>query len=256
MFPPERIIELVNQLHGISKSESIPLDQVPEYIKQKLQEKQTLDEHIKEADAILESKNVNIEAIDEHLALNEKLKEYDLSTQDIDKLLKILANAARYGFDGNRIASKLYDMQDLERKQRAMKNKCKELSKQAARYKDVLPLTEEIAAWDIGIEELLALKVGIIQAAKHYNLPPLAAILQLIKDIKKYNKINGLREEISALYLQKYTIEQACSRQSQALIALARLKSYGLTEDRIMQLSNFLEDNAFKVSSSHRLHFI
>jgi hypothetical protein len=59
---------------------------VPEYIKQKLQEKQTLDEHIKEAEAILESKNVNIEAIDEHLALNEKLKEYGLSTQDIDKL--------------------------------------------------------------------------------------------------------------------------------------------------------------------------
>ncbi len=246
--PPERIVEHVNQLHDISKSESIPLDQVPEYIKQKLQEKQTLDEHIKEADAILEGKNVNIQAIDEHLALNEKLKEYGLSTQDIDKLLKILTNAARYGFDGNRIASKLYDIEDLERKEKGLKNKCKELSKQAAKYKDILPLTKEIAAWGISIAELLALKVGITQAAKHYNLPPLAATLRLIDDIKKYNKINGLREEISALYLQKYTIEQAYSRKSQSLIALATLKGYGLTEDRILQLSNFLEDNAFKIS--------
>jgi hypothetical protein len=249
-IPPDKAIELVNQLHDISKSESIPLDQVPEYIKQKHQEKQTLDEHIKEADAILESKNVNIQAINEHLALNEKLKEHGLSTQDIDKLSKILVNAERYGFDDKRIASKLWGMQDLERKEKGLKNKCKELSKQAAKYKDILPLAEEIAAWGVGIAELLALKVGINQAAKHYNLPPLAATLQLIEDIKKYNKINGLKEELSALYLQKYTIEQAYSRKSQPLIALATLKSYGLTEDRILQLSNFLESNGYKDTRS------
>jgi hypothetical protein len=247
-IPPDKAIELVNQLHTISKSESIPLDQVPGYIERKLEEKQKLDEQIREAETKLQTKNVNIQAINEHLALNEKLKQYGLSTQDIDKLLKILANAARYGFDGDRIASKLYDIQDLERKQRAMKNKCKGLSKQAARYNDLLALTEEIAAWGIGIEELLALKVGIIQAAKYYNLPPLAATLRLIDDIIEYNKINGLRKEISALYLQKYTIEQAYSRKSQPLGALATLKSYGLTEERILQLSNFVEDNAFKVS--------
>jgi hypothetical protein len=245
--PPDKIIELVNQLHEISKSESIPLDQIPRYIEKKLEEKQKLDEQIKEADETLQGKNVNIQAINEHLALNEKLKEHGLSTQDIDKLSKILVNAARYGFDGNRIASKLYDMQDLERKERGLKNKCKELSKQVTKYKDIVPLTEEIAAWGIGITDLLALKVGIIQAAKHYNLPPLAATLQLIEDIKKYNKINGLREEISALYLQKYTIEQAYSRKSQPLIALAKLKSFGLTEDRIIQLSNFLDNNAYKI---------
>jgi alcohol dehydrogenase class IV len=80
----------------------IPLDHVPEYVKQKLEEKEKIHEQIKEADETLQSKNVNIQAINEHLALNEKLKEHGLSTQDIDKLLKILANAARYGFDGNR----------------------------------------------------------------------------------------------------------------------------------------------------------
>jgi hypothetical protein len=247
--PPDKIIELVNQLHEISEKESIPLDQIPGYIERKLEEKQKLDGQIKEADETLRSKNVNIQAINEHLALNEKLKEHGLSTQDIDKLLKILANASRYGFDGNRIASKLYDIQDLERKEKGLKNKCKEHSKQAAKYKDILPLTEEIAAWGIGITELLSLKVGIAQAAKHYNLPPLAATLRLIEDIKKYNKINGLKEELSALYLQKYTIEQAYSRKSQPLIALATLKSYGLTEERMLQLSNFLDDNSFIATS-------
>jgi hypothetical protein len=245
-LPPERAIELVNQLFNISKSESIPLDQVLGYIKEKLEEKQKIDEGVREADAELQSKHVTIEAINEHLKLKEQLDRHGVSMQDIDKLLKLLSNAKRYGFDGKEIAYKLYNIQELEWKEKELKDKCKKFSKRISKFKDVVPLTEDIAVWGIGIDELLALKVGINQAAKHYNLPPLAATLRLIDDIKKYNKINGLKEELSTLYLQKYTLDQAFSCQSQSLITLAKLKSYGLTEDRLLQLNNFLEKNAIK----------
>jgi len=67
-------------------------------------------------------------------------------------------------------------------------------------------VTQDIAALGIGIDEPITLKAGINQAVKHYNLPPLAATLRLIDDIKKYNKINGLKEELSALYLRKFVI--------------------------------------------------
>lgn len=73
--PPEKIIELIYQLHDITKSESVSLDQVPGYMKQKLEEKQKIDEQIKEADAILQSKNVNIEAINEHIQLKRGTQE-------------------------------------------------------------------------------------------------------------------------------------------------------------------------------------
>jgi hypothetical protein len=58
---PEQTIELVYQLYEISRGETIPLDQVSSYIKEKLEEKQKIDEQIKEADAILQSKNVSID---------------------------------------------------------------------------------------------------------------------------------------------------------------------------------------------------
>ena len=45
--PPENVIELVYQLHEISKSESIPLDQIPDYIKQKLEMTQKNDDQLK-----------------------------------------------------------------------------------------------------------------------------------------------------------------------------------------------------------------
>jgi hypothetical protein len=247
---PEKVIQYVNQLYDVSKKESIPLEQVSRYIKEKLEEKKKIDEQIQQANATLQNKNVNIQAINEHLQLNEKLKEHGLSTQDIDILLNLLLNAKKYGFDGKEIADKLYNIQELEWKEKELKDKCKKLSKRISKYKDVVPLTEDISALGIGIDELIALKVGINEAAKHYNLPSLTATLRLIEDIKKYNKINGLKKELSALYLRKFAINEACSSQTESLITLANLKSRGITEDRILQLNNFFENNGTKMKSS------
>jgi hypothetical protein len=160
--------------------------------------------------------------------------------------LNVLINAKKYGFDGKEIAEKLYNFKFLEVKEKEFKDKRKKLSKKISKYKDILPLTEDIAALGIGLDELLAFKIAINQAAKYCNLPFVSATIRLIDDIKRYNKINDLKKELSALYLQKYTLDEACSRQSQSLINLAKLKSYGLTEDRILQLNNILENNGYK----------
>ena len=72
------------------------------------------------------------------------------------------------------------------------KEKCKKLSKRISKYKEIIPFTEEIAAFGIGINELLALEIGIKEAAKYSNLPFVGATMRLIDDIKGLNKINGL----------------------------------------------------------------
>jgi hypothetical protein len=182
---PEQTIELVYQLYEISRGETIPLHQVPGYIGEKLQEKQKIDEEVQQADTLLQTKNVKAKTINEYMKLNEKLNKNGLSIQDINKLVKLLVNAKRYGFDAKKIVGKLSNIKQLEKKEKGLENNCKILSKQAAKYKDILPMTEEIAALGIDIDELIALKVGINEAVKHYNLPPLTATLRLINDIKK-----------------------------------------------------------------------
>jgi uncharacterized protein YaaN involved in tellurite resistance len=92
---PEKIIQYVNQLYDDSKEQSIPLHEVPACIEKKLEEKQKIDEAIKQADAILQSKNVTLEAIDEHIKLNEELNKHDLSIRDIGNLLNALSNAKK-----------------------------------------------------------------------------------------------------------------------------------------------------------------
>ncbi|MFL6383841.1 MAG: hypothetical protein ACJ712_02580, partial [Nitrososphaeraceae archaeon] len=51
-------------------------DQLLDYVKEKLEEKQKIEEEIKQADTILQSKNVSIETINEHVKLNEKLNQH------------------------------------------------------------------------------------------------------------------------------------------------------------------------------------
>jgi hypothetical protein len=61
---------------------------------------------------------VSIEAINQYVKLNEELDKHGLSMQDIRKLLNVLLKAKRYGFDGKEIASKLYNIQELEWKEK------------------------------------------------------------------------------------------------------------------------------------------
>jgi len=246
---PEKIIELVYQLHEISKSESIPLDQVSKYVSEKLEEKQKIDEQIKEAGSTLQTKNVKAKTINEHMKLNEKLSKYGLSMQDINKLVKLLVNAKRYDFDAKKFVGKLSNIKELEKREKKLVGTCAELSTKEARYKEITPLANLIWDLHIGKSELISFKVAVNETAETYGLTPSSAALDVINLIIDHNKKGQLKKELSALCLQKYTVEQLCLRQSQVIMALTNLQSHGVTEEQIISLNHFLESNGYKASS-------
>jgi hypothetical protein len=242
-IPLGKAIELVNQIYEISKSESVPPDQLSSYIKQKLEEKQRIDEAIKEADTVLQSKNVSIETINEHVKLNEKLNEYNLSFQDIDKLLNVLMNAKENGFDGKKIVGKLRKIKQLQNKEEKLKHHCEILSTQVKECNNVLPLAQKIRAMNIDIKELLVFDNAVQEISKQYNLPPSVAAFRLFNDIKDYNKIGGLKREISRLCQQIFVVNGVCANQNKAMMAVLNLQSHGITEEQIISLSNILQRN-------------
>jgi hypothetical protein len=236
-------------LFNISKSESSPLDQVHGYVREKLEEKQKIDEEIKQANDVLQSKNIDIETIDEYIILNEKLKEYDLSFHDIDKLLNVLVNVKENGFDGKKIVGKLRKIKRLEKKEEGLKNNCTILSRMLEEYKEIVPLAELIHSMHISGRELMLFKVAVNEAVETYGLTPSSAALDVINLIIDHNKKGQLKRELSELSLQKYAIDRFCSSRSEIIMALMNLKNRGITEDRLLQLNNFLENNGYKTSS-------
>jgi Holliday junction resolvasome RuvABC DNA-binding subunit len=76
---------------------------------------------------------MTLEAVDEHLKLNGELNKHGPSTHDIDKLLNFFQTLKKYGFDDKEIAEKLYNIQELELKEKQLKDKCKKLLKRISR---------------------------------------------------------------------------------------------------------------------------
>ena len=93
------------------------------------------------------------------------------------------------------------------------------LSKKEARHKEIIPLAQLIWDLHIGKSELISFKIALNEAVETYVLTPSAAALHAISVIKDYNKRGQLKKELSSLYLQKYTINEFCSRHSQAIMA-------------------------------------
>jgi hypothetical protein len=248
-IPLGKAIELINQIYEISKSESVAPDQLPDYVKQKLEEKQKIDEQIKEADAILQTKNVKIKTINEHVELSERLNKHGLSTQDINKLVKLVVNAQRYGFDAKKFVGKLSNIKLLERREKGLRGNCAILSKKEAMYKEVIPLAQLI--WDLQIseKELISFKIAVNEVAETYGLTPSSAALDVINLIKDHNKKGQLEHELSELSLQIYAVNEMFSNRIQVIMALTNLKNHGITEDNILYLNNILGNNGYNVET-------
>ena len=126
---------------------------------------------------------------------------------------------------------KLKRIQRLQNKEDRLKHHCEILSGQECN--NILPLAQKIRALNIDIKELLVFDTAVNQIAKEYNLPPSVAAFRLIRDIKDYNKMGGLKSEISRLCQQLFVVNGICTDQNQALASLVKLQSHGITEDQI-----------------------
>ena len=154
------------------------------------------------------------------------------------------------GFDAKKFVGKLSNIKEIEKREKGLRGNCVIFSKQMAKYREIIPLAQLIYDLHIDKSELISFKVAVNEAAQIYGLTPSAAALRVINVVSDYNKKGQLEHELSELNFQKYAINRFCSSHNQVIMSLINLQSHGITEDRILYLNNFLENNAFKTSSN------
>jgi hypothetical protein len=232
-LPQEKIINLTNQLFDIAKSESIPPAEVPGVIKQKLEEKQRIEEEIQEAGAILENKNVDIETINEFIQLKEHQSKYGLSLEDPTRLLSILETIKQIGYEPRDILARFSHIESLKQTEKGLKNNCKILERRAARYQHILPISEQFVSFGIGIDPLIGFNILVTETAETYNVPISATAFRVIKEIEDYREVIGLKQVLSRLAVQTYTMNEILGRKNNAVMALIKLQCHGVREDQI-----------------------
>ena len=106
--------------------------------------------------------------------------------------------------------------------------------KRAARYHHILPVLEQFDPFNILVTE----------TAENYNILISTAAFSVIKEIEDYRKIIGHKRELSRLAVQIYSMNEILGRKNNAVMALVKLQSQGVTEDQMLYLSKQLEKNS------------
>ena len=237
---PEKLIDVANQVAHLSRSESIPLEDLEGHVKQKEEEKQRLEEEIKQTRAILESTNVEMETINEYKQLKAELSKYHLSSDDPERLLTVLDNLKDYRYDPKKIVAEFSNIKSLKQREKALKDNCAMLEKRMSGDRQVIPLLQRIRSMGIGIDKLLPFSLAVNEKARTCNLPISAAAYRVIEDIENYNRIGGMNKEITRLAVQIFGTNEICAPRNKAITSLLKLQRYGISDQEVLNVYEYL----------------
>jgi 5'-3' exonuclease len=237
---PEKLMDVANQIAHVSRSESIPLQNIQIYIKEKENEKQRLEEEIKQRRAILDSADIDVQTINEYKQLKAELARHFLSSEDPRKLVTVLDNIKQYRYDPRKIVAEFCNIKSLKRRKKALQDNCENLEKRISEDRQVLPVLQRIRSMGIDMDELLPFSLAVNEKARTCNLPISAAAYRVIEDIENYNRIGGMNKEITRLAVQIYGMNEICAPRNKAITSLLKLQSYGISDQEVLNVYEYL----------------
>ena len=119
------------------------------------------------------------------------------------------------------------------------------LENQMSEYRQVLPLLQRIRSKGIGVDELEVFSVAVYEKAERHNMSISAAAYRVIEDIENYKEISGLAVQI-------FGMNEICAPRNKAIAALLKLQTYGITDDKILNVYEFLNRARFESTATMR----
>jgi len=104
----------------------------------------------------------------------------------------------------------------------------------------------------ISIDKLSTFSIAVNETAQKYNLSISAAAYRVIEDIENYNRIGGMKNEISNLAMQRYAMNEICAPRNKAITSLLKLQNHGITDDEILNVFEFLNRASFESTATIR----
>jgi hypothetical protein len=88
--------------------------------------------------------------------------------------------------------------------------------------------------------------------AQKYNLSISPAAYNVIEEMENYNRIGGLKNEISRFPAQIYAMNQICEPRNKAITSLPKLQNYDIRDDEILNMCEFLNRARFESAATIR----
>lgn len=114
------------------------------------------------------------------------------------------------------------------------------LESRAARYRQLLPLCEKIVRFGIGIGELLAFHTAVMKKGDLEKVSYSTAAFVLMNGIDTSDKLFDAKKLLNDTWIQIHMVNLFSACQNKALNALIKLQCFGITEEEILNIQEFL----------------
>jgi hypothetical protein len=228
---PDKIAYYIGELLTFSKD--IPLSQIPDYIKQKTNDKSKLEKDIEELQDRIkqleeeklvaeELRNVSLEKekmTESELKWYSDLKielksKYGIPIENVSLFAKAINGLGQYGYDVDKIIAEFSDLEDLkkhfelyrdsipalENKFANLKGQCDFLEQTINSHHQTLVVYYELEQMSFGLKELKLFRHTVVEIAKANNISSKEALQKFIKDVEEqYDDKLGFESKLAKL---------------------------------------------------------
>lgn len=272
---PDKIAYYLDELLKFSKD--IPLSQIPDYIKQKTNEKSKLEKDIEELqekikqlkeeklaaeklyNASLENESKTTSILAWYLKLKTELDRYKVPLEDVSLFAKAVSRLGQYGYDTDKIIAESSELDflkrqlqyfrtiipDLENKYVKLNEECTSLEQMVNSHRQRISVYDELEQMGFGLKELKLLWHTITEIAEANNISSDGAVQKFFKDIEEQydnklgfeSKLDKLRSDAVYFNHELDTLRSTLSTQPLVGPALQRLFENGIKEQDIIELA-------------------
>jgi hypothetical protein len=242
-IPPERCGELMSQLFAISQDELVPLDELPDHLRSKIQEIDGIETRLRD-------NNLSHENIKFYISLKKALAEIGISDTDIDRVVNVIRNVKAQDFDANKMVQIISSIIPLEQRIEIVKN-------EFFVFQDLIPFLRairDVGGLAVAPSGLCMLLDCIAFRAMIDRVSSEVAAHKIKVEIEQMYRIVGFEKEIQTKQLEVQTIEhkreelkEFWESDLQAIDALVYLNARGVTRDHIAIFTTFFRGNQGKI---------
>ena len=259
----------------------MPLSKIPDYIKEKNDEKIKLKEEIEKLKAQIETlreqkKDTELlhnTALEDGRITSFKLKwysdlkaelgKYGIPVDDISRLAKLVNNIKEYDYDAGKIINEFLNLEglriqhqflqetvpSLENRNKELKQQCSTLEAWIGIHNQVLSKYRDLEVMGFGLNKLQFLWTTIREIALENNINPEEAVTKFLSDVERqYNNKLGFESKLESLRneVNKLNQEQVSLRAGLLLLPLVgpklvTLAQNGVTKQDIINIAAIFE---------------
>jgi hypothetical protein len=163
--------------------------------------------------------------------------------KDPRKLGSVLQTFDEMGNDSQKIVASLARIKSFRQTERRLRKNCTFWESRAAHNKEAFRMCERVVSNGIGISLVLALETAVIKKIELDGVPASSAPYRIMQGIEEYNRLGGIKKQVSDMIVQIHMMKEFLGRQNEAINTFMKLRLSGMTEDEILKISRVIERN-------------